>query len=67
MTEDSHEGKIDPFFETVHDGKWNACVGVQESGLNYVSDEQAVRVSTFAIPWASSSSRPIFLLLFAGG
>lgn len=36
MTEDSREEEIDPFFETVHDGQWNACVGVQGSELNYV-------------------------------
>lgn len=27
---------FDPFFETIHDSEWNACVGVQGSALNYV-------------------------------
>lgn len=26
----------DPFFEVIHDGEWNACVGVQGSETNYV-------------------------------
>lgn len=26
----------DPFFETINDGQWNACVGVQGSEINYV-------------------------------
>lgn len=26
----------DPFFETIHDGQWNACVGIQGSEINYV-------------------------------
>lgn len=26
----------DPFFETIHDGQWNACVGDQGNALNYV-------------------------------
>ena len=26
----------DPFFETIYDGQWNACVGVQGSEINYV-------------------------------
>lgn len=34
MTE--HNRNIDPFFEVVHDGEWNACVGVQGSEINYV-------------------------------
>ncbi|WP_262267342.1 MULTISPECIES: DUF3775 domain-containing protein [Microvirga] len=27
---------IDPFFEVIADGEWNACVGVQGNALNYV-------------------------------
>lgn len=27
---------IDPFFETIPDGNWNACVGIQSYELNYV-------------------------------
>jgi hypothetical protein len=27
---------IDPFFETIHDGEWNACVGIQGDAENYV-------------------------------
>lgn len=27
---------MDPFFETIHDGQWNACVGAQGSEINYV-------------------------------
>lgn len=27
---------IDPFFELVHDGEWNACVGIQGNDVNYV-------------------------------
>lgn len=26
----------EPFFETVHDGEWNACVGIQGYELNYI-------------------------------
>lgn len=26
----------DPFFETIPDGQWNACIGAQGSALNYV-------------------------------
>jgi hypothetical protein len=26
----------DPFFENIHDGEWNACIGVQGEALNYV-------------------------------
>ncbi len=26
----------DPFFALIHDGQWNACVGVQGSEINYV-------------------------------
>lgn len=26
----------DPFFALIHDGRWNACVGVQGSEINYV-------------------------------
>lgn len=26
----------DPFFETVRDGEWNACIGIQSYELNYV-------------------------------
>lgn len=28
--------KIDPFFEVINDGDWNACVGEQGSELNYI-------------------------------
>lgn len=27
---------VDPFFETIRDGQWNACVGIQGNELNYV-------------------------------
>jgi len=27
---------IDPFFETIEDGEWNACVGVQGTAFAYV-------------------------------
>ena len=27
---------IDPFFELIHNGEWNACVGIQGSDENYV-------------------------------
>jgi hypothetical protein len=37
MTEPTSPPKrIDPFFEVVHDGEWNACVGIQGSAVNYV-------------------------------
>ncbi len=27
---------IDPFFEEIHDGEWNACIGTQGDAENYV-------------------------------
>ena len=37
MAELLREGRVaDPFFEVIHDGEWNACVGVQGDELNYV-------------------------------
>ena len=27
---------VDPFFELIHDGQWNACVGIQGDEQNYV-------------------------------
>ena len=37
MTDQSTQPKrIDPFFEVIQDGDWNACVGRQGSSLNYV-------------------------------
>lgn len=37
MTDQSPQPKrIDPFFEVIPDGDWNACVGRQGSSLNYV-------------------------------
>jgi hypothetical protein len=27
---------VDPFFETIYDGEWNACVGIQGDAENYV-------------------------------
>lgn len=27
---------VDPFFETIHDSQWNACVGIQGDEQNYV-------------------------------
>lgn len=35
-TEAAVNGSIDPFFEMIPDGDWNACVGRQGSVLNYV-------------------------------
>lgn len=32
----STEAAVDPFFHVVHDGQWNACVGIQGSAENYV-------------------------------
>lgn len=41
---------FDPFFETVHDSQWNACVGVQGSALNYVDGYlEAARELTAAV------------------
>lgn len=35
----------DPFFEVIHDGEWNACIGVQGSETNYVEGYlQAARI-----------------------
>ena len=34
----------DPFFETIHDSQWNACVGVQGSALNYVDGYLGLRL-----------------------
>jgi hypothetical protein len=37
MAELLRQGRVaDPFFEVIHDGQWNACVGVQGDELNYV-------------------------------
>lgn len=36
MPEHRATSETDPFFEIVHDGQWNACVGVQGSEINYV-------------------------------
>lgn len=29
-------GLLDPFFEVIQDGDWNACVGIQGTAVNYV-------------------------------
>ena len=37
MGELLREGVVrDPFFETVNDGEWNACIGKQGDEINYV-------------------------------
>jgi len=36
MTESKPTAAIDPFFETIHDSQWNACVGIQGNEQNYV-------------------------------
>lgn len=28
--------ECDPFFESIHDSQWNACVGVQGNEQNYI-------------------------------
>lgn len=36
MDQSTQPKRIDPFFEVIPDGDWNACVGRQGSSLNYV-------------------------------
>jgi hypothetical protein len=36
MNEATGDRAADPFFETIADGQWNACVGVQGNEQNYV-------------------------------
>lgn len=47
---DTGSGVLDPFFEVIHDGQWNACVGVQGDALNYVDGYlEAARVLVAAV------------------
>lgn len=49
----------DPFFHVVHDGQWNACVGIQGSAENYADGyiEAALELVTTVIDKRKFSSR----------
>lgn len=49
----------DPFFETIHDGEWNACVGIQGSPENYVDGyiEAALELASAVIDKRLVASR----------
>jgi hypothetical protein len=36
MIEPVTASAVDPFFEIIHDGQWNACIGIQGDEQNYV-------------------------------
>lgn len=50
---------INPFFETIHDGEWNACVGIQGGAENYVDGylEAALELATAVIDKRLMASR----------
>lgn len=51
--------KVDPFFETIRDGEWNACVGSQGSEANYIDGyiEAAIELASAVIDKRLYSSR----------
>lgn len=59
MTEANAPPPVDPFFETIHDGQWNACVGVQGDEQNYVDGyiEAALELASAVIDKRLVASR----------
>ena len=51
--------KVDPFFETIRDGEWNACIGSQGSEVNYIDGyiEAAIELASAVIDKRLYSSR----------
>ena len=53
---------VDPFFQVVHDGQWNACIGVQGEELNYIDGYlQAAQllVDTLIEKWTCNGFAPV--------
>lgn len=55
---------IDPFFETIHDGDWNACVGIQGGVENYVDGylEAALELAAAVIDKRLMASRDTLVM-----
>ncbi len=61
---------VDPFFEVIHDGQWNACVGIQGDEQNYIDGyiEAALELVTAVMEKELIGSRDTLAMpiLFSG-
>ncbi|ATG91421.1 hypothetical protein [Methylomonas koyamae] len=59
MIEPEAASAVDPFFEIIHDGQWNACIGIQGNEQNYVDGylEAALELASAVIDKGLVASR----------